>query len=336
MTQYELEDIKTIATLPYNWTRVDNSTIVISGGTGFIGSFVSDVFRYRNRILGTKTKIISLSRKGGISDDTVTYLKADITKPFNYEGDIDYIIHLASNTHPKQYAEDPVGTIITNIVGCDNLFKLAMRKKIKRFVLASSVEIYGQGTEVPMTEEYCGYIDCNSARNGYNEAKRTCESLCMSYHSQHKIDYVTARFSRVFGADRKRDTKAISQFMTRATSNQDIIIKSSGTQRYSYVYIADAASGLIKILLDGVVGEAYNISGDDEGKTLGDYAQLIANFAKRKVSFDIENNANVSKATYALLDTNKIKNLGWKPLYGVSEALKRTYEIDKEIINQYK
>lgn len=102
--------------------------------------------------------------------------KANVKQPLHYEGKIDYIIHLASNTHPKQYAEDPIGTIMTNIYGCDNLLKLAVEKKA-RFLLASSVEIYGQGTAIPMNEEYCGYIDCNLARSGYNEAKRTCEAL---------------------------------------------------------------------------------------------------------------------------------------------------------------
>lgn len=116
------------------------------------------------------------------------------------------IIHLASNTHPKQYAEDPIGTIMTNIYGCDNLLKLAVEKKA-RFLLASSVEIYGQGTAIPMNEEYCGYIDCNLARSGYNEAKRTCEALTQSYRSVFGVNAVIARFARVFGADKKHDTK---------------------------------------------------------------------------------------------------------------------------------
>ena len=131
---------------------------------------------------------------------------------------------MASNTHPKQYAEDPIGTIMTNIYGCDNLLKLAVEKKA-RFLLASSVEIYGQGTAIPMNEEYCGYIDCNLARSGYNEAKRTCEALTQSYRSVFGVNAVIARFARVFGADKKHDTKAMSQFMDKAVLGEDIILK---------------------------------------------------------------------------------------------------------------
>lgn len=143
---------------------------------------------------------------------------------------------------------------------------------------------------------------------------------------------VIARFARVFGADKKHDTKAMSQFMDKAVLGEDIILKSKGQQRYSYCYIADAVSGLFKLLLDGQDGEAYNISDDDEGLTLGEYAEYIASLANLKVRYEIENNESVSKATYALLDTRKIKNIGWEPQYSVKDGLKRTYTIKKETL----
>lgn len=267
----------------------------------------------------------------GIRYHLARWLRAGISDFLNPSIDKEISKYLASNTHPKQYAEDPVGTIMTNICGCDNLLKLAVEKKA-RFLLASSVEIYGQGTEVPMDEKYCGYIDCNLARSGYNEAKRTCEALTQSYRNAFGVDAVIARFARVFGADKKHDTKAMSQFMDKAVLGEDIILKSKGQQRYSYCYIADAVSGLFKLLLDGQDGEAYNISDDDEGLTLGEYAEYIASLANLKVRYEIENNESVSKATYALLDTRKIKNIGWEPQYSVKDGLKRTYTIKKETL----
>ena len=327
----EAEEIKVIAELPYNWEKIKNKTILVSGGTGFIGTAFIEIIKYRNQKYSQRTKVISLSRRGAESSEYLESMKSDVKKPVQYGGKIDYVIHLASNTHPKQYAEDPVGTIMTNICGCDNLLKLAVEKKA-RFLLASSVEIYGQGSEIPMNEKYCGYIDCNLARSGYNEAKRTCEALTQSYRSAFGVDAVIARFARVFGADKKRDTKAMSQFMDNAVLGQDIIMKSKGQQRYSYCYIADAVSGLFKVLLDGQNGEAYNISDNDEGMTLSEYAEYIASLANLKVRYEIENNESVSKATFAILDTRKIKSIGWEPQYSVREGLKRTYLIKKEKI----
>lgn len=327
----EEEEIKVIAELPYSWEKIKNKTILVSGGTGFIGTAFIEIIKYRNQKYSQRTKVISLSRRGGESSEYLESMKSDVKKPVQYGGKIDYVIHLASNTHPKQYAEDPVGTIMTNICGCDNLLKLAVEKKA-RFLLASSVEIYGQGSEIPMNEKYCGYIDCNLARSGYNEAKRTCEALTQSYRSAFGVDAVIARFARVFGADKKFDTKAMSQFMDNAVLGQDIIMKSKGQQRYSYCYIADAVSGLFKVLLDGQNGEAYNISDNDEGMTLSEYAEYIASLANLKVRYEIENNESVSKATFAILDTQKIKSIGWEPQYSVREGLKRTYAIKKEKI----
>ena len=107
-------------------------------------------------------------------------------------------------------------------------------------------------------------------------------------------------------------------------------MKSYGEQRYSYVYIADAVSALIKILLDGVDGEACNISDDDDGRTLRGYAEYLATVSNQKVKFEIEDNSAVSKATFALMDTTKLKDLGWKPLYTVCQGLKETYTIKQQ------
>lgn len=320
------EDVKKVAELPYDWSRLDNSSIMISGGTGFLGSFLIDVFRYRNKFFSSNIRVVSLSRHKSFEDDeTVRYTCVDVRNSFSYSGNVDYILHLASNTHPKQYAEDPVGTITTNVIGCDNLLRLGVSLGVKRFLMASSVEIYGQGLSEPVTEDYCGYINCNEARSGYNESKRVCESLVQAYRIEFGIDSVVARLARVFGPDDKMDTKAMSQFIDQAVNHRDVVLKSDGNQRYSFVYVADAVAGLLKVLLDGSDGEAYNISDDDEGLTLGEYAGFIARLAGKRVVFEHSCDKGVSKATYALMDCRKIKTIGWSPLNTVREGLVKTY-----------
>lgn len=330
MDKMELEDIKYVAeSCLIDFTKFKNCNILISGGTGFIGTFIANVFRYRNKYFEDNVKILSLSRRKVESDDTFSSIKCDINKEIKIDDDIDYVIHLASNTHPKQYKEDPVGTITTNIIGCNNLLKLSNEKKIKKFLLASSVEIYGEGKEKPVDETYSGYIDCNSVRSGYNESKRLCESLCQSYKEQYGLNFVTARLSRIIGPDTKEDTKAIGQFMTKALNGENIILKSYGNQRFSYTYVSDAVHALLILLDKGLNGEAYNIAADADNMTLGDYAKYIASLAQKRVIYEIENNPSVSKATYALLDTKKIMQLGWKPKYTVKEGLKRMFYIKK-------
>ena len=334
MNTLEFEDIKNVAELPYDWDKLQNKTFLISGGTGFIGGFLCNVFRYRNKYYLQNIKVISLTRRSHIDDDTVSHISCDITHPIYIDENIDYIIHMASNTHPQQYKEDPVGTITSNVFGCYNLLELARRKQIIRFALASSCEIYGNGKDFPMDELYCGYINSNTARAGYNEAKRVCESLCQSYSQQYGIESVIFRLARVFGADKtKKDTKAMAQFIAKAVNGEDIVLNSAGKQKYSYIYIADAVSGILKVLLDGKSGEAYNISADYDGLTLGEYAEYIAGLTGKQVIYDIKQDPNVSQSQNALLDNHKIKDIGFNQLYTVKDSLNRTINILKSNVH---
>ncbi len=112
----------------------------------------------------------------------------------------------------------------------------------------SSVEIYGENVQaVPAFEEGdLGYIDCNTVRAGYPESKRLCESICQAYAAQYQVEFVTGRFSRVYGPTMQADdSKALAQFIRDAVNSRDIVLKSEGKQLYSYTYVADAVSALL-------------------------------------------------------------------------------------------
>ncbi len=253
---------------------------------------------------------------------------------------IDYIFHAASNTHPVAYATDPVGTVVTNIIGLNNLLELACSCGCKRFLFASSNEIYGEnrGDIDLFDEKYCGYIDCNTLRAGYPESKRAGEALCQAYIRQKGLDVVIPRFTRSFGPTLlKTDTKALSQFIGKGVAGEDIVLKSAGTQYFSYTYVMDAVSGLLTCLMRGSSGEAYNISDRGCDIRLRDLAGLIAEYVGRKVIFEIPDeveNAGYSKATKALLDSSKLQGLGWKAQFDIETALHHTIDIMKAIASE--
>lgn len=244
---------------------------------------------------------------------------------------IDYIVHLASNAHPVAYATDPVSTIVMNVCAAKELLDFAVAKKIKRFVYASSVEIYGQnrGDVEKFKEDYCGYIDCNTLRAGYPESKRCGEALCQAYIKQYGLDIVIPRIARVYGPTLlKDDTKALSQFIHNALEGKDIVLKSEGKQYFSYLHVADAVSGILTVMSRGKKGEAYNIADVSSDITLRDLAGLIAGQCGRKVVFDIPNateNVGFSPAMLARMDGVKVRQLGWSTEYdiagGVSSAI---------------
>ena len=272
-----------------------------------------------------------------VGDKNLVFIPYDINKPFVRDdlGTVDYVLHLASNTHPVQYATDPIGTITTNIIGLQNMLDFAIAHNAARFVFASSNEVYGENRgDVEMFDEhYCGYIDSNTLRAGYPESKRCGEALCQAYKSQKGLDVVIARFTRSYGPTMlMSDTKAISQFIKKGVAGEDIVLKSAGTQNYSYTYMADAISGFLFLLLKGENGEAYNIADEASNIMLKDLARIIAEYAGKKVVFEIPDAveaAGYSKATKALLDGSKLKKLGWKPRYVIKEGIERTMDVLK-------
>ena len=242
---------------------------------------------------------------------------------------IDYIIHLASNTHPVAYATDPVSTIVMNVNATKELLDLAVKKR-SRFVYASSVEVYGQnrGDCEKFKEDYCGYIDCNTLRAGYPESKRCGEALCQAYIKQYGVDVVIPRIARVYGPTLlKDDTKALSQFIHYALEGKDIVLKSEGKQYFSYLHVADAVSGILAVMLKGKCGEAYNIADERSDITLRDLAALIAERCGRKVVFDIPDaaeSAGFSPAMLARMSNDRLKELGWMALYDIETGIADT------------
>ncbi len=339
-----IEDVQIVSRLSLPWNRLEGKNLMLSGATGMIGSFLVDVIMTRNHEEGLKCKVLALGRSHDKAlkrfpryenDPLFEFIPYDVKKPFvwNESGTIDFILHLASNTHPLQYSTDPIGTITTNIIGLQNMLEFAATHNTKRFAFASSNEIYGEnrGDKEFFDEDYCGYINPNTMRAGYPESKRCGEALCQAYIVQKGLDVVIPRFTRTYGPTMQMsDTKAISQFIKKGIAGEDIVLKSEGTQYYSYTYMADAVSGLLTILLCGEKGEAYNIAEESSDIMLRDLAALIAQIKGKKVVFEIPDEVELkgySKATKARLDGRKLQQLGWKPKYDIRQGVERTIRI---------
>lgn len=343
-----MEDITYVGNLDLPWEKLHDKSIMISGATGLVGSFLIDVLMNKNKNENLNCTVYALAR----NEDRVNsrflyckgnplfrYIKYDVLKPLKSIDidNVDYVLHMASNTHPLQYSTDPIGTITTNIIGTKNMLDFAVEHNAIRCVFTSSNEVYGEnrGDVELFDEEYCGYINCNTMRAGYPEAKRCSEALCQAYIKQRNLDVVIARLTRSYGATLlKDDSKALSQFLHKGIAGEDIVLKSEGTQQYSYLYIADTVSGLLTVLLKGKRGEAYNVSDINSDIMLKDLAAIIAGYAGKKVVYEIPDaveSAGYSKATKARLDSKKLQTLGWSAKYDIVAGIERTLEILKAI-----
>lgn len=339
-----MDDVLCVAGLQLSWQKLQNRSVMLSGATGLIGSFLIDVILEKNINANLNCTVYALGRNeekakarfSKFADDPhFVFIPYDVKLPLVRDDidTVDYILHLASNTHPMLYSTDPIGTITTNIIGLQNLLDFAIEHHTTRFSFASSNEVYGEnrGDVELFDEDYCGYINCNTLRAGYPESKRCGEALCQAYKVQKGLDVVVTRFTRSYGPTMiMSDTKAISQFIRKCITGEDIVLKSEGTQYYSYTYMADAVSGLLWILLAGESGEAYNIAEEHSDIMLKDLAAIIAGINGKKVVFEIPDaveTAGYSKATKARLNGQKLLELGWKPKYDIKSGMERTIRI---------
>ena len=341
------EDIRKTADLKLPWEKMQGCHILISGATGMIGSFLADTLMERNRsgldctvwVMGRNEKKARERFSYCWEDPHFRFLCHDVNRELVAEDfeRMDYVVHLASNTHPVAYATDPINTINMNVIGTHVMLSFAQKVNAKRVAFASSNEIYGEnrGDREFFDESYCGYIDCNTLRAGYPESKRCGEALCQAYIKQYGMDIVIPRFTRSYGPTLlSTDTKALSQFLGKGLAGEDIVLKSAGTQYYSYTYVSDAVAGLLTVLLKGETGEAYNIADEKSDIMLKDLAGIIAELSGKKVVFDLPDAveaAGFSKATKARLDGAKIRELGWRMEYDMREGLDRTLRILRDV-----
>jgi len=329
-----LREVRVAAETALPWEKLQDTSLLLTGATGLVGTFLVDTLLWKNEHDGLGCHIYAVGRSeeharerfGAALGQDVTFVAWDVNDGALPDVPADYVIHAASNTHPRAYASDPVGSILTNIIGLRNVLDFSRKAQARRTLFLSSVEVYGKAwkSDDVFDESYCGYIDCNTLRAGYPEGKRAGEALCQAYRAAYGLDIVIPRLSRVYGPTMQdSDSKAMAQFFRRAAAGEDIILKSAGTQRFSYTYVPDAVTGILTCLLRGEDGEVYNVAGTGD-MTLREIAGMIADVAGTKVVFvfpdDIEEKG-YSRVDVALMKTMKIENLGWKAQYDLKYGI---------------
>lgn len=319
--------------------RLRESRFLITGATGMVGTCLIDALMKYNRESDAGIHIYAVGRSRDraatrlgeyFSSELFHFLEQDVRDPFPAAITADYIIPLASNTHPLAYSKFPVETIEINVKGAENALRRAAECGAT-VLYPSSVEIYGNGLE-DFTEDYTGRLNLGNARSCYTESKRVSEALCQSHIAEYGVKCKIVRLSRLFGPTMlASDTKASSQFILKALAGEDIVLKSKGDQLFSYTYVVDAVQAMLFVLLNGECGQAYNVAGCNV--RLADFAAECAAFAAKSVVFDLPSDTEAkgySIATKAVLSTSKLSGLGWTAAHSFSDAVRRTLLIGIE------
>ena len=299
--------------------------IVITGGSGFVGSYLSEklindgheIIVVDNLLTGSTENINHL-----MQNENFSFIEHDVQNHIEIENKVDYVLHFASAASPKAYTEHPVNTLKAGSVGTINTLGLAKRHDAE-YLLASTSEVYGDPLISPQTEEYWGNVNPNGERSMYDEAKRFAEAAVATYSRSYDLKTKIVRIFNTYGPRMQlNDGRVVTNFIVQALRNENITIYGDGSQTRSFSYVEDTVAGIIS-LMNSSEYDVFNIGNPNE-MTVGQLAEKI-----------IELTDSTSEIKYLELpnddpkqrkpDITKAKTkLNWEPKVNLEDGLTKT------------
>ena len=337
------QDLQLIASSALDWPLLSGSNILVSGGSGLLGSYLVKSLLTASDLLDLRLHVICVTRsltsvKSRLADflghQRLSVEIHDIAHslPANLPA-ADIIIHAASQASPKYYSTDPVGTLLANTAGSIHFLNHCVAHKSSRFLFFSSGEVYGipVNPQDPITEQDYGYLDPIHVRSCYAESKRIGETMCAAWSHQFGLHTSVVRPFHTYGPGMALDDgRVFADFVADVVYGRDIVLKSDGLAKRPFCYIADATLGFLTVLLKGSSGEAYNVANPSTEISMRDLAYTIASlYPDRGIGVSIEpsspgNSYLRSPVLQSCPSIAKISELGWQPQIGIEEGFRRT------------
>jgi len=316
-----------------------SKTIVLTGGCGFIGHhFAEYIFKNTdwNIIIIDKLSYASmgferLRNNEIIYSERVKVFTLDLCNEFS-EGikkeigtNINYIVHMAAETHVDNSIKEPIKIISNNINSTLYLLEWAKTlKNLEIFFYFSTDEVFGPALGDTLYNEW----DRHKPTNPYSASKSAAENICISYQNTYKIPLMIVNVMNAFG-ERQYVEKFIPLCIKKILNDELIYIHSypdkitSGTR--FYIHAQNIANAVLFLIKNGKIGEKYNISGEKEVSNL-ELAQLIAKFIGKELKYEMTD-FHSTRPGHDLrygLNGNKIYELGWCPKFDFEKSLEKT------------
>lgn len=336
------EDMRLMAEEHLDWHQLDGKTILVTGATGMLATYISYFLLYLKKENGIDLKLVALCRTKTKAEKTFKeflnkpyfhLLLQDVCEHIQYDGPIDFIFHLAGNASPHFINTDPVGIMKSNLLGTFNVLELAKEKKTSKVIFASTREVYGKSDDEDfLTESSFGSIDPMENRSCYPESKRAAETIFRSYFLQNGINFNVLRIAHSYGPNMnlKDDGRVMADLLGNVVNGENIVLKSTGEALRAFCYITDAVMGIFYAVMNGDAGEVYNLANETEEISIRDLAELlvsIRNDKQLKVVFDIpESHTGYCNYKRVGLNTSKLMGLGWQPKVCLKDGCQRTFK----------
>ncbi|MDP7492071.1 MAG: SDR family NAD(P)-dependent oxidoreductase [Candidatus Undinarchaeales archaeon] len=302
--------------------------VLVTGGAGFLGSWVCDVLVAQgaevvcldNLSSGLATHVAHLHER-----DEFTFIEHDISQPYYPEGGLDCVLHLASRASPMEFDKHPISILKANTLGIWIALGIA-KAKDARVMYASTSEVYGDPDPrfVPSPETYNGNVNPVGVRGCYDEAKRCGEAFVIAYVRQHGLNARIARIFNTYGPRIRSEGiygRALPRFLDQAISGKPITIFGTGEQTRSFTYVVDEVEGLLRLAAtDNAKGKVVNI-GNTVERSILDLARAVQAASGTEVDLVFEPLPDDDPLRRCPDITKAKQILGWEPTVTLEEGL---------------
>lgn len=252
-------------------TRLGRQHLAVTGGTGFLGTWIAEtvaalndeyqlgitVDLYARNVTEWKRRYPHLAERSDIGTRA-----QDVRSPFDFSRNTNYVVHAAGVPNGRVHASDPLRVQQTTVMGINNALSAASQlDDLKRFVNVSSCLVNGMPNRPgPISETDSFAVPAGQLHNVYAEAKRAAESIASIYRSQFRIPVSTVRPFTFAGPYQELDRPwAVNSFLRDILTGGDVRIHGDGSARRSYLYGSDAAWWTLATLINGTDGGIYNL-----------------------------------------------------------------------------
>ncbi len=332
------EDILSFVSSYKDCDLISNSSFLITGSTGLIGSVVTRCLLGLNEKFQLNLLVICPVRnfnKARLNiNDSSSSLKYISMDEMTDIQNVDFIVHCAAPTNSSDFVNKSIETIDGIVTLTRSILEIADKIKVRSMVYLSSLEVYGQVLDdaIPVTEDIQGYINPLNSRSSYSLGKRMAEMLCYCFSKERNVQVKIARLTQTFGPGvYENDNRVFAQFAKSAILNENIELSTEGKSAKPYCYTIDAVNAILTILLKGQNGEAYNVANEDSYISIKNMADLvIENFNPSiKVNIKLDPTKGYAPDTKLRLSCHKLKALGWIPNYDLITMFDRLIQYIK-------
>jgi UDP-glucose 4-epimerase len=303
---------------------VSSKTVMVTGGSGFIGSHLVD--RLINQ--GYNVRVIDNLSAGCLSNlgshlraGAIEFIQGDI-RDFalikKCVKNVDSIVHLAAQTSVPYSLLKPDLTFDINVSGSVNLMQASIEAGVRRFVFASSCAVFGDTQTIP-TDENTPLKPISP----YAESKLAIERCCRGFDERGLLGSVVLRFFNVYGPRQgfSEYSGVITQFITRCNTGVPLVVFGDGSQTRDFVNVFDVVEGIVLAMeKQGVEGEVFNI-GSGHATRIEDLANAILDLAGSDLRIE-HKGSRLGDIVASLADISKAKRvLGFEPKVGLREGL---------------